>query len=57
VSLFFAIEKPGDGLLKVATHVSYGEPEETEEERHEREQRERRRTRKGNPRMPVREEV
>jgi hypothetical protein len=32
VTLALAVEKPVDGVLKLATSVQYGEPEETEEQ-------------------------
>ncbi len=32
MTLALAVEKPVDGVLKLATSVSYGEPEDTDEQ-------------------------
>lgn len=51
LALAIAVEKPVDGVVKLATSVVFGEPEDgegTADEHYEG-----RRTRKSNPRMPV----
>jgi len=51
VTMAIAVEKPVAGVVKLATSVLYGEPDETEDNTTE--TRESRRTRKGNPQMPA----
>ena len=58
VTMAIAVEKPVSGVMKLATSVLYGEPEETEEiGETEGEVYTGRKTRKSNPRMPAGEDV